>query len=227
MAPPADASFRVPVAGRSGDILAVFTRAVAEKGYAGANFSDIAAELGISKGTIVHHYGTKDRLFAAMLQRYMERRLTEAKTLLDAFDSCPEQLSALLYAFMLYQVIDRDSTIAFQRETATLATNPALAEGRRLRAEYLQLFRDVFRRGIENGAFLPIDVDVTSLLVFGSSQWAWTWFRPEGGLSAVGVGADLVRVLLGSILVDRSDLAVLADPEGPVAMTTSRLLTAR
>lgn len=225
MASPADAPFRVPVAGRSGDILAVFTRAVAEKGYAGANFSDIATELGISKGTIVHHYGTKDRLFAAMLQRYMERRLTEAHALLEAFDSPADQLSALLYAFMLYQVIDRDSTIAFQRETATLAANPALAEGRRLRAEYLDIFRGVFRAGITDGTFLPIEVDVTSLLVFGSSQWAWTWFRPEGGLSATGVGADLVRLVLGGILADRSALTRLADPTGRVAATTEQILT--
>lgn len=225
MATPAE-PFRVPVAGRSGDILAVFTRAVAEKGYAGANFGDIAAELGISKGTIVHHYGTKDRLFAAMLQRYMERRLTEAKALIAEFDSPAEQLSALLYAFMLYQVIERDSTIAFQRETATLATNPALAEGRRLRAEYLETFRSIFRAGIDEGAFLPIDVDVTSLLVFGSSQWAWTWFRPEGGLSAVSVGADLIRAFLGGILTDRSALDRLADPKGIVASTAQRILAA-
>ena len=38
-----------------------FTRAVAERGYDGTNFGDLAVELGISKGTIVHHFGTKDR----------------------------------------------------------------------------------------------------------------------------------------------------------------------
>lgn len=50
--------------GRADDILEAFTRNVARSGYSGSNFSEIANELGISKGTIVHYYGTKDRLFA-------------------------------------------------------------------------------------------------------------------------------------------------------------------
>src|SRR6476619_5760172 len=47
---------------RRAEILDAFTRAVAERGYDGTNCGDLAAELGISKGTIVHHGGTKDAL---------------------------------------------------------------------------------------------------------------------------------------------------------------------
>ena len=48
--------------GRRDEILAAFIRSVAERGYERTNFGDIAAELGMSKGTIVHHFGTKDQL---------------------------------------------------------------------------------------------------------------------------------------------------------------------
>ena len=40
--------------GKSGAILDIFTRHVAEKGYDGTSFSDVASELGISQGLIVH-----------------------------------------------------------------------------------------------------------------------------------------------------------------------------
>lgn len=214
------------VAGRSQDILAAFTRYVALHGYAGANFSEIANELGISKGTIVHHYGTKDQLFAAMHDRYMERRLEEARLLLDKFDRPADRLASLLYSFLLYQVVDRDSTIAFQREAATLAAHEALATGRALRAEYLQVVRGVIADGIEEGTFRFVDVDVQSLLIFGSSQWAWTWFRPDGRLTAVQAGSHLVQLVLGSLLADRYQLQSLADPAGPIATTVEACLDA-
>jgi AcrR family transcriptional regulator len=103
-------------AGRSQEILSTFTRYVAERGYDGTNFSDIANELGISKGTIVHHYGTKDRLLAALHESYMRRRLAEARLIVERLDGPVEQLAGLLHAFIRYQVHDRDATVAFQRE---------------------------------------------------------------------------------------------------------------
>ena len=211
-------------AGRSMDILAAFTRYVAQHGYAGANFSEIANELGISKGTIVHHYGTKDRLLAAMHDLYMERRLAEAHQLLEKFDDPAERLAGLLFSFLLYQVVDRDSTVAFQREAATLATHDALIRGRQLRAAYLELVRGVLSDGIERGVFRPLDVQVQSLLIFGSSQWAWTWFHPDGDLTALDVGSSFVQLVLGGLLQDRSALDLLANPGGPIASAVESIL---
>ena len=45
--------------GRYHEILESFTRHIAEIGYHDVNFGMVAAELGITKGTIVHHFGTK------------------------------------------------------------------------------------------------------------------------------------------------------------------------
>ncbi|MFD9888949.1 TetR/AcrR family transcriptional regulator [Amycolatopsis sp. NPDC059027] len=212
--------------GRSDEILAVFTRNVARYGYDGTNFSEIAAELGISKGTIVHHYGTKDRLLAALHESYMRRRLAEAELLVERLGSPAERLAGLLYAFMLYQVHDRDATVAFQREIVRLADQPALAGGVRLRAEYLDLVRGVIESGVDSGKFRRSNLNVQSLLVFGSAQWAWTWFDPDGPQSAEEVGAALVDLVLGSLLVRRSGLASLADPAGDVVRIVRKCLLA-
>lgn len=58
--------------GRRDEILATFIRHVADRGYDKTNLGDIATELSMSKGTIVHHFGTK----AQMLRddTYMSRR---------------------------------------------------------------------------------------------------------------------------------------------------------
>jgi len=201
---------------RAGEIFRAFTRRVAENGYDAANFSDIAGELGLSKGTIVHHFGTKDRLLAALHESYLRRRLAEAALIRERLATPTQQLAGLLYAFVLYQVVDRDATVAFQREIVRLAGHETMAEGRRLRAEYLSLVRAVLADGIAAGEFRPCDVEVQSLLVFGSAQWAWTWFDPDGPRSAEEVGAQLADLVLSGLAVRRSRVKGLTEPDGKV-----------
>ena len=215
---------RIRDAGRAKVILELFTRNVARSGYAGSNFSEIAGELGISKGTIVHHYGTKDQLFAQMHDSYMERRLAEAEAIVAKLETPEKQLAGLLFAFLQYQDIDRYATVALQREIATLSTHEAMAHGRRRRADYLAVVRGVIAEGVRKNDFRALDVDLQSLLIFGASQWAWTWFEPGHRLTAMESGSQLVQLALGALLVDRRPLERLADPQGEVAATVVSLL---
>ncbi|MPY80719.1 MAG: TetR family transcriptional regulator [Actinophytocola sp.] len=208
--------------GRRDEILASFTRHVAQDGYDGANFAMVANELGMSKGTIVHHYGTKDRLLAALHESYMRKRLAEARLIVERLRNPAQQLAGMLFAFVMYQVHDRDATIAFQREISRISGE----EGIRLRDEYLELVRDVLRRGIESGQFRDGDVNVRSLLTFGCSQWAWTWFQPDGRLSVEEVGSAFVDLVLGGLLVRRTELAKLADVDGPTLRAVRDCLAA-
>ena len=47
-------------------------RHFAERGYRGAHIEDIAAEVGIAKGTVFLHFGTKEGLFLAAYQRAVD-----------------------------------------------------------------------------------------------------------------------------------------------------------
>lgn len=207
--------------GKANEILEVFTRNVAQFGYDGTNLGDIARELSISKGTIVHHYGTKDRLLAALHESYMRRRLAEAKAITNTLRTPEEQLAGLLFAFVMYQEHDRDATVAFQREVMRLPATSSDFEGVNLRNEYLDLVRGVIQSGVDRGRFRKTDLKISSLLLFGSAQWAYTWFNPRGAESVDEIGAAFVDLILGSLLVRRQSLAALSDPVG-VAATTAR-----
>jgi hypothetical protein len=103
------------------------------------------------------------------------------------------------------------------REFVRLADREVMAEGRKVRNEYLALVRTVLCEGIEAGEFRDCDVKVQSLLIFGSAQWAWTWFEPGGTVTAEQVGAQLVDLVLGGLLVRRARVTALSDPAGRVA----------
>lgn len=202
--------------GRRDEILATFIRHVAERGYDQANLGDIAGELGMSKGTIVHHFGTKAQLLRELEQGYMTRYVHAVELMWDRLASPEERLAAVIYAAVLVSVLDRDATIATQREVIQLAQDPGMQEIRGLRRRLEDLVKEELKRGVKGGQFRPLEPTLVTLQLWGAAQWMWTWFDPKGRHTPDQVAASYVDVFLGGILTDRRDLARLFDPNGPV-----------
>jgi len=204
--------------------LDTFTRHVAQSGYDGTNFGDIAAELGMSKGTIVHHFGTKDKLLAALHEGYMQRRLDEAVEIVNRLKSPAEKLAGLIAAFVFYQTHDRYSTIAFQREVVRSRTEPEMDGARRLRDKYRDLVVGVMQAGMADGSFRMGDPRLWTLQIFGGTQWMWTWFDPHGKASSEEVASSFVDLALGGLLVRRAPLDRLKALDGPVLSEVRKVL---
>lgn len=56
---------------RRGEILAAFSRVLADHGYAGATVAAVATEAGIAPGLIHHHFKNKEELLSSLLQSLM------------------------------------------------------------------------------------------------------------------------------------------------------------
>lgn len=212
---------------RRAEILDAFTRAVAERGYDGTNFGDLAAELGISKGTIVHHFGTKDAMLRELHEGYMRRRLAEVGAVWERLGGPAERLAAFVHLGVRYQVVDRVATVAFQREVLRFAAEPGMETSQALRHEYRALVERVLADGTTAGIFRPGDDRLRTLQLFGSVHWMWTWFAPSGPRPVAEVAASFVETFLAGVLVEPSEAAALADPAGAVARVVADVLAAR
>lgn len=53
-------------------LLIVATRLFSERGYYGASISNIADELNLTKQALLHHFGSKERLYAASVKRQVD-----------------------------------------------------------------------------------------------------------------------------------------------------------
>lgn len=202
--------------GRRDQILATFVRHVAERGYSETNLGDIAKELGMSKGTIVHHFGTKAQMLRELEDNYMGQRKRELELIFEHLQSPAERVAAMIYAGVFYQVSDRDATIATQREFVQLTDDPAMLKIREHRADVQQLMQREITTGIDVGVFRKVDEALSTLQIFGALQWMWTWFNPEGRVTPEAVGGSFVDVFLGGLLIDRFTLTALADPAGRI-----------
>ncbi|WP_432973812.1 TetR/AcrR family transcriptional regulator [Dactylosporangium sp. CA-233914] len=179
-----------------GDILRTFAASVARVGYDEASFREVAEELGISKGTIVHHYGTKERLFEAVQRAYMERRLWEAEQILAAGGGAEAQLTGIIAQLLVAQQDDRDATLAFAREITRFGSMDVMRDVREMRARYAAMLEGVLRDGMNEGVFVEHDPALVAFQVFGMCNWVWTWWRPGHRWSI----ADVVRTWMTTLL---------------------------
>jgi TetR/AcrR family transcriptional regulator, cholesterol catabolism regulator len=181
---------------RRADILQSFTEMVAERGYDEVSVRDVAEALDISKGTILHHFRSKEALLEELHSDYMRRRLAEADELLAEFDEPLDQLQLIVYQLMLAQQDDRAATVAFAREIVRFASEPVMAEVREMRDRYTGLVVEIVRRGVERGDFADVDPQLAALQLFGMCNWSWTWFKPDGRRPAQDIADDFCRTLV-------------------------------
>lgn len=184
---------------RRGEILRCFTEMVAERGYDEVSVRDVAEALDISKGTILHHFGSKEALLEELNAEYMRRRLAEAGDFLAGFEDPVDQLQLIVYQLMLAQQDDRAATVAFSREIVRSASAELMAEVRAMRDEYSRIVTEIIGRGVESGAFAAVDPRLAALQVFGMCNWSWTWFEPAGRMSATEIAGQYCRTLIGGL----------------------------
>lgn len=83
-------------------------RLFAERGTTGVSIRDVAADAGVSPSLVMHHYGSKERLKAAV-----DERATQALTeLIAGFnDAGPGELSAMSFASAFAERFGEDSAV--------------------------------------------------------------------------------------------------------------------
>lgn len=212
--------------GRRGEIFDAFVRYVAERGYDRTNMGDIADELGMSKGTIVHHFGTKAQMLRELEEGHLARQLDALEMVWARLAAPHERIAAIIYAAALLQVVARDASVASQREVLQLSDDPTMQQVRKSRDQLQALAIDEIRSGIERGVFRSVDVELASLQLWGSLQWMWVWFDPADSRTPEQVGAAFVDVFLGGLLLDRLGLSTWANPSADIVSVVRECLTA-
>lgn len=72
----------------------------AEKGFYGASIADIAADLGLTKQALIHHFGTKEKLYGEVLQRIADRLAATMSKAMSGDGPPAEKLERLLIALL-------------------------------------------------------------------------------------------------------------------------------
>lgn len=138
---------------RRESILNAATEVFAAAGYRAAKVSDVAARIGVSEPVIFQNFGSKEALYAAVLDRVAHRVLGELQAQADQHGPAAEVLAHVLSPSRAGGRHGPGSHRMLFGDAATLLADPGLTESARSAARSLAgHLADLVRRGQADGS---------------------------------------------------------------------------
>jgi AcrR family transcriptional regulator len=181
---------------RDEEVYAAALRLFTEKGYHATSMQDIAAAVGLYKGSLYHYIGSKEDLLARVFERGMGSLLDEVEAIVaDTSLAASRQLRLVLRAHVVAVAENREALTVYLHEFRALA-GEALESVRDQRERYRRLVEAVVARGVRSGEFGATDVAIATLAVLGMCNWIVQWYRPGGRLGPRQIADHFAELLL-------------------------------
>ncbi|MEM8754449.1 MAG: TetR/AcrR family transcriptional regulator [Pseudomonadota bacterium] len=163
--------------GRRAAILAATADLVARQGYAGVSMRDIAREVGMTAGSLYHHFPSKEELFVAIHARAVARFDQALDAALSRAQTDPWARLEAAAAAHLGELTALGGQVAIVKPDAPGLSNDTAAQVFAARNGYEARFRVL----VED---LPlregVDRSLARLMLMGALNWTPIWMRPGG-----------------------------------------------
>jgi AcrR family transcriptional regulator len=184
---------------RENQVRAAALRLFKEKGYHATSMRDIAAAVGINKGSLYSYIKSKEDLLVPVFEQAQGVLLSQIEQIsADPSLSPTERLKRAIHAHVTAVADNLDVLTVYLSEWRQLATE-SLATNRDQRARYAFLFHEILRDGVASGEFRPMDTRIVMLGMIGMCNYLFRWYRPDGRLTPDQIADDLIEMVMGGV----------------------------
>jgi TetR/AcrR family transcriptional regulator, cholesterol catabolism regulator len=171
-------------AARWNEVLEAAASVFNEKGYQAARIEDIAARVGILKGSLYYYIESKEDLLYALLIDGHTKGLTTIDEDEDTRASGPAaRLGAFITRWMAMVPTTGEYSQVHERDVRLL-TDERRANVMEMRSQMHNYLRRIIEQGIAEGDFdAEIDAGAATNSIFELLNSTVRWFRPTGRLS--------------------------------------------
>ncbi|GAA4696918.1 transcriptional regulator, TetR family [Promicromonospora umidemergens] len=177
------------------------------RGFDATSISDLAAELGVTKSAVYHHFASKEALLSAALDEALEGLSSAVEAAATATDGerSSVRLRTTVEAAVRILAGNLPAVTLLLRVRGNSDVERAAMERRRHIDERLAaLVRQAAADGDLRG---DVDPDIVSRLIFGMVNSLADWYRPDGP-----VREDALAATISSVLFE----GLRPSPTGPV-----------
>lgn len=188
----------MPRPSRWDDVVAAAARVFSDKGFGGSSLEDVAAEVGMLKGSLYNYIRSKEDLLFAVVRPDAEQLLASARDLVPQDLPASEKLR--MVATVHVEIIDRHLPYVhvYVQEVAGKGIS---AEWAQMDREYMSLVERLFEEGKEAGDFDDkVDVRVAARSFVGALNWMTRWYEPGGPEHARAMATQVADLFLGGLL---------------------------
>lgn len=165
------------------EILDATDRMLATRGYKKMTIDDLAAEVGIGKGSVYLHFSSKEEIALSHIDAIIERMKSRLHEISQKTTPCESRLREMLIERVMFRF---DSVQHYTQSLNDLLSKirPGLLERRkRYFEEESRIFARIIQCGVDDGSFQSADVDdaARSLLLATNSLLPFSLSTQELG----------------------------------------------
>lgn len=172
----------------------------AKHGFNGTSIAALADSCGVSKALLYHYYDSKEALLYDMLLVHCKLLSETASNATKQSDMPEEQLRSLVRALMELYMSSRDKHVVLLNDLHCLPEAQQI-EVKEEERKVLQEIKDLIIKLRPD--LKPPQVTSLTMYLMGAVNWTYTWFKPQGQVTA-GEFADLATAtFLNGIMQNR------------------------
>jgi len=185
--------------GRQDVILDAAARLFSTRGYHATSVQDIADAVGILKGSLYHHFESKE----AILYRIVKEPITRLHRTVAEIAAMPGPAAAKLERAAAAHVQafhdHYPHLFVYLRETEDVRRRFRASAGLGPR-DYERLWGDIVQGGMKSGEFRA-DLDPTVVVygLLGMLNWLYKWYDPKGRLGPTEIAAQFSALALSGL----------------------------
>jgi AcrR family transcriptional regulator len=185
---------------RRAEMIRVAARLFSERGYHGTSMQQLGDALGLQRGSLYAHIGSKEELLYDVVDDGAEAFLERAGRVESMEALASVKLRRLLVGHIETAIQHLDAATVFLNEWRYLSDDRR-AEIQSKRDRYEGTVRQVIVDGIEAGEFrADTDVGFAARLVLSAGNWTFAWYRPGGELGPTDIGERFARLVLRGLM---------------------------
>ena len=156
--------------------MAVGREVFASRGYEATAIEEVAQRAGVSKPVVYEHFGAKEGLYAAIVDREMDRLVARVTEGLSG-GSPRERFEGAVVAFMTYAKEEPAGFAVLTRDSPTGSARRGLT---RVIDDLAQRVGDVFRAEFERAGYNPKVAPIYANALIGMVTQVGQWWAAEG-----------------------------------------------
>jgi AcrR family transcriptional regulator len=170
------------------------------RGYNAASVDDICAEASISKGAFYHHFESKQALFLALLDGWLQTIDNAIEASKDK--TAPETFMQMTEAFpYLFETAGEGLPMFLEFWLQASRDKKVWEAGIAPYRRYHKYFTSIIKKGVEEGSFIEVNPELTSRMIISTAMGLLlqSLLDPKGA-KWEKVARDSTTLLLNSLL---------------------------
>jgi AcrR family transcriptional regulator len=182
------------------EILEAATQIFGQKGFHATSMQDIAEAVNLQKASLYYHISSKQEILVEVLDRAIDLLIERMQEVMASPLPSDKKLRRAMQVYLCSLLEHRDVAAVLLMEHRSLEPE-LLARHIPRRDCFEALWRDLLQEGVSNQVFFCEDPALASRAILGVMNWAITWYRPDGSLSAEMIANQFTDLFLRGLLI--------------------------